>query len=86
MYSVYVIKHIPSDEMYIGATNDLKRRLSEHNNGNQTATHRIIGKWILVYAEVYKSKKDACEREIRLKDHGRAKQELYKRISESLKT
>ena len=83
MYSVYVIKHTPSDEMYIGVTNDLKRRLGEHNNGNQTATHRVVGKWTLVYAEAYRSKNDACEREKRLKDHGRAKQELYKRISES---
>ena len=84
MWFIYVLKHSATDQIYIGRTNDLKRRLSEHNSNLEKATHRKDGKWRIVYAEIYKSKDDAVRREQRLKDHGRAKQELLKRISQSL--
>ena len=84
MYKVYVIQNNHSFEMYIGRTNDLERRLSEHNAGQQEATRRKSGEWVLIYAEAYRDKKDAIQRELRLKNHGRAKQELYKRIPNSL--
>ncbi|OHA15263.1 MAG: hypothetical protein A3H57_02575 [Candidatus Taylorbacteria bacterium RIFCSPLOWO2_02_FULL_43_11] len=84
MYYVYLQKHTVTKEIYIGKTNNLKRRLSEHNNGEQKSTHRKDGEWKFVYLEVYRSKKDADDREMKLKHHGRAKQELYKRISSSL--
>ena len=80
MYFVYVIKHSTSGGVYIGKTNDLKRRLSEHNAGRQTSTIRKDGGWSLIYAEVYLHKQNADQRELRLKNHGRAKQELFKRI------
>ena len=83
MHSVYVIQNDYSYEIYIGQTDNLKRRLIEHNNGRQTATKRKNGVWVLIYAEAYREKKDAVIRELRLKNHGRAKQELYKRIQNS---
>ena len=83
MWGVYVIQHSETKQMYIGKTNDLRRRLAEHNANRQTATVRKNGKWILVYAEAYRDKTDADTRELRLKNHGRAKQELYKRIKKS---
>jgi len=83
MYSVYVIQHSISKEIYIGRTNDLRRRLKEHNASQQTATKRSSGEWILIYAEGYRSKSDAVKRELRLKQHGRAKQELLKRAESS---
>ena len=86
MYFVYVLQHSVLKDMYIGRTDNLKRRLHEHNKGLQTATHRITGEWIIVYTEIYRNKKDAEQRELRLKDHGRAKQELFKRIKNSLLT
>lgn len=84
MWYVYVIKHSETGELYIGQTDDLKRRLSEHNHGQQTATKRLSGLWYLVYSEQYRNKQDAVIRERRLKHHGRAKQELYRRIRFSL--
>ena len=83
MYSVYVIQHSDTKDIYIGRTNDLKRRLSEHNASQQFATKRKSGVWVLIYAEAYRSKDDAVKREIRLKQHGRAKQELLRRIKSS---
>ena len=84
MYYVYLLQHSRTQEVYIGKTNDPKRRLAEHNAGEQTATHRISGEWKIVYTEVYRTKSNADERELRLKQHGRAKQELLKRLKGSL--
>ena len=84
MYSLYILKHTETKEIYIGKTNNLKRRFQEHNSGYQTATHRKNGQWKIVYVETYKSKSDADQRELKLKQHGRAKQELLKRIKSSL--
>ena len=83
MNSVYVIQHSITKEIYIGRTDDLGRRLKEHNASQQTATKRRSGEWILIYAEAYRSKDDAVKREFRLKQHGRAKQELLKRAESS---
>jgi len=85
MFSVYVLKHSDTNEIYIGKTSNLARRLAEHNASKQRATHRVCGKWILVYAEAYRSEEDASKREKRLKQHGRAKQEIMKRAENSLK-
>ena len=84
MYSLYLLKHTVTKEIYIGKTNNLKRRFEEHNSGQQTATHRKNGEWKVVYVEIYRSKSDADARELKLKQHGRAKQELLKRIKSSL--
>ena len=84
MWFVYVLQHSITREVYIGRTNDLKRRLREHNDSSKKSTQRKSGEWHIVYSEIYRSKDDAVRRELRLKDHGRAKQELLRRISKSL--
>ena len=84
MWTVYLLKHSISNQYYIGKTNDLKRRLIEHNSGGQTSTIRKSGKWIVIYAEAYRSKQDADERERMLKHHGSSKRGLYKRIKRSM--
>ena len=38
MWYVYVIKSTNSDFLYIGSTNDLRRRFSEHNEGLSQST------------------------------------------------
>ncbi len=83
MWHVYVIQHNVTNQMYIGKTKDFKRRIAEHNNGLQSATKRKFGEWVPIYLETYRDKKDADNRELRLKNHGRAKQELFKRIKNS---
>jgi len=84
MYVVYLIQNSDDKSIYIGKTNNLIKRLEQHNTNKNNSTKRIQGKWILIYAEVYKDKKDADIREKRLKAHGSGKHELYKRLGNSL--
>ena len=69
--------------MYVGKTNDLRRRIAEHNRGKQTWTRRKSGTWILVYAEAYRDARDADLRERKLKQHGSNKRWLFDRIKHS---
>jgi len=84
MYVVYVIQYNLSKDIYIGKTNNLKRRLNEHNRGEQTSTRRKNGEWILVYAEAYRDKRDADNRELKLKQHGSNKRWLKNRFQHSM--
>ena len=83
MHVVYLLQHDETHEKYIGCTDNLKRRLHEHNSGQQTATRRKTGKWKVIYAEIFRVKSDAVMRERKLKNNARGRQELYKRISAS---
>jgi len=84
MYIVYLIQNNITLEKYFGVTSNLKQRIREHNADGKKFTTREKGKWILVYAEAYRSKEDAYIRERRLKSHGSGKIELIKRLENSL--
>ncbi len=71
MYYVYLLESKKYDEIYVGSTNDLRRRLGEHNNGKEISTKRYMP-WLLVSYEAYQSEKDARHREKMLKQHGNA--------------
>ena len=85
MVYVYVLKSLKDEELYIGSTNDLKRRIQEHQNGKSFST-RLRRPFELVYYEAYKNEKDAREREQALKLRGNARRFLKERISRSLLT
>lgn len=68
---VYLLKSLEFDEYYVGSTNDLKRRILEHNKGDSPSTKRYAP-WVLEYYEAYKTEELAREREKTLKKHGNA--------------
>ena len=79
MYFVYVIKSLKDKTTYIGFTENLQKRLKEHNNGKtKSIKHKIPFK--LVYFEEYQSKTLARKREIKLKKNNSEKEKLYKEI------
>lgn len=83
MHYVYVIRSTKDGELYIGSTNDLKRRLNEHNDGENFSTaHRTP--FELIYYEAYTAKRDASRREKALKLRGNARRFLLERLSFSL--
>jgi len=84
MYYVYILKSKKDNLMYTGSTNNLERRLNEHNEGLVFSTkHRAP--FEVVYYEAYKSESDARKRESNLKLRSRAFAQLKKRVQESLK-
>lgn len=70
--------------MYIGSTNDLRKRLAMHNSGKVYST-KLRKPFELIYYEAYRAEKDARRREHNLKLRSRAFAQLIKRIQESLK-
>ena len=63
---------------YVGYTNDLKKRISLHNSGKGAKFTRGR-KWILLYKEKFKSKKEAISREYYIK----RKKSLRKKIKDN---
>lgn len=84
MYYVYLLKSIKNKTTYIGYTSDLKKRLLLHNQGKVLSSTKNKP-WILVYYEAYFDKSDATQRERMLKQDGRSKTWLKKRLNKSLK-
>lgn len=84
MYYVYILKSLKDEKLYIGSTNDLKRRLSEHNSGLNRST-KARRPFEIRYYEACSNEYDARKREYALKKDGKALGQLKKRISESLK-
>ncbi len=52
MWFVYVLKSLNSDFIYIGSTNDIGRRLKEHNSGIVTSTRAYLPYKVELYVAV----------------------------------
>lgn len=66
MFYIYIIKSIHKNYNYLGATNNLDQRLSDHNNGRSKST-KPYRPFILFYKEEYKTLSEARKREWFLK-------------------
>ena len=78
MYYIYVLQSQKDDKLYTGFTDNLKRRLKEHNAGEEPSTkHRRPLE--LIYYEACTAKEDAFIRERYLKG-GKGKKYLKDRL------
>jgi putative endonuclease len=84
MYFVYILKSKKDGRLYIGCTNNLKKRIKEHNLGLVRST-KSRRPFQLIYFEGYRSKQDAFIREHNLKLRANALRQLKSRIKFSLK-
>ena len=66
MFYIYILQSLENQELYIGYTSDLRKRLGEHNQGLNFSTKRY-GKWDVIYYEACKEETDARRREKYLK-------------------
>jgi putative endonuclease len=66
MFTLYILYSESSDRFYVGYTNDIERRLSEHNRKKGKFTDAGIP-WKLVYSETFLKKKEARAREKHIK-------------------
>ena len=63
---VYILQSQKSGELYVGLTNDLRKRFKEHNRGLNFSTKPYLP-WQLIHYEAYLDKDDAERRERYLK-------------------
>lgn len=82
MFYVYVLKSKKDMQLYVGSTNDLRKRFKEHSDDKVFST-KSRRPFELVYYEAYKYEKDARVRESNLKLRSRAFTQLKKRIENS---
>lgn len=66
MFYVYVLQSKSNNKFYTGLTQDIEKRLNEHNTGNSRSTKGGIP-FELVYYEFCLNYKDAMKREKYLK-------------------
>ena len=78
LWTVYVIEN-PNHIRYKGITEDLSRRVREHNVGLSRYT-RFKGPWVLVYFETYDNKTLALKREHFIKT-GKGRSFINKKIT-----
>lgn len=84
MFYVYLLEHTKDKSWYTGYTEDLKRRLKEHQSASGYRTTSLKkGKYRLIYYESYLNKLDALGREKYLKS-GSGRKYLQKQLKNYL--
>jgi len=68
MFYTYIIQSVKTGRYYTGSTNNIKRRLKEHNK-NQTPSLKNRGPFKLIYRETYLTRKEAAKREYKIKSY-----------------
>jgi putative endonuclease len=63
LFTVYILFSSSHTKTYVGYTNDLERRLWEHNNHPQKSFTSKYRPWVVIHTEEFQSKKSAMTRE-----------------------
>jgi len=66
MFYVYVIKS-KQGRYYIGSTENLEKRIDQHNSKSYRGWTNRFDDWKLVYSESFQTRKDALSRERQIK-------------------
>ena len=82
MYYTYILKSKKDGKLYTGYTNDLRKRILQHNTGKSTYT-KGRGPFVIIYYEACVDKEDARSRELYLKS-GRGKRYIKSRLQRFL--
>ncbi|MEW6702168.1 MAG: GIY-YIG nuclease family protein [Bacteroidota bacterium] len=67
-YFVYILQSQKNSKYYIGQTNDLEKRISQHNAGYSISTKNGVP-WILVFQKSFESRTEAMQYEKKLKSY-----------------
>ncbi|OGY98067.1 MAG: hypothetical protein A3A43_03095 [Candidatus Liptonbacteria bacterium RIFCSPLOWO2_01_FULL_56_20] len=81
MYKVYVIKSVRRHNRYVGSTEDVEKRIAEHNAGKCRYTKGRLP-WKLIHLESCHSRSEAMQKEKFLKS-GQGRKWLDKILSNS---
>jgi len=66
MYFVYVLQSLHHDFRYTGMTQNLERRLSQHDRGSTSST-KFYAPFVIIHSEAFESSNEARTREKYLK-------------------
>jgi predicted GIY-YIG superfamily endonuclease len=72
---IYIMSNRHHTTLYIGVTNDLERRVAEHQEAKQKSFTQMYNLDELLYFEAFDSITDAIDRETQLKKWSRAKKD-----------
>ena len=79
IYYVYMLKSKGVKSVtYVGYTNNLTKRIDQHNTGKGAKFTRGR-KWVLIYREKFKSKKEAISREYYIKKNRSLRNNIKKK-------
>jgi len=68
MYFVYVLQSEKDHRLYIGMTDNLERRVAQHNKGSSaTPSTKNRGPFVLLHSEAFPTRMEARKREKYLK-------------------
>ncbi|MBI2055237.1 MAG: GIY-YIG nuclease family protein [Candidatus Sungbacteria bacterium] len=83
MFYFYILRSKKDAKLYIGSTNNLRKRFYEHNS-RKVFSIRWRAPFNLVYYEAYLAEKDAIDREHNIKLRANALTQLKRRLKYSL--
>ncbi|MCW8849188.1 MAG: GIY-YIG nuclease family protein [Melioribacteraceae bacterium] len=81
-YYVYAIKSLSRNYIYVGLTNNLERRISDHNKGYNRTT-KPYSPFITIYTEEFNTRIEARNREKYLKSS--VGKDFLRKLERSLK-
>lgn len=79
MHFVYLLKSKKDLEYYIGQTDNIQRRLNEHNSGKSKST-KSRRPFLVIGFEEYESQSKARYREYQLKNHSDRKKKFIEKL------
>ena len=65
-YFVYILKSSINNDIYIGSTENIEKRLAKHNRGEVQST-KAYRPWEMMQVEIFPSRQEARKRELRIK-------------------
>ncbi len=68
MYTVYILKSEQTGKFYVGYTDNIDRRIKQHNSGKNKSTHNGLP-WTIIHKEFFNTKKEAWLREHQIKSY-----------------
>lgn len=74
MFYIYILRSKTTQRYYVGSTEDVHKRLDQHNAGRSTSTSTRSGMpWELIHTEHFVSRSEAMLQERRIKARGVAR-------------
>ena len=67
MFTTYILESESTQRLYIGQTNDIERRFSQHQNNTMKST-KNRGPWKILYTADFETRSEAVQLELKLKN------------------